>query len=240
MQPWLRSKQRSGPWSVLLLVLCVLAGAGALYLQLGAANDWEPAIAAFEAQDRRQPPPPGLVLFVGSSSIRLWDNLTADMAPVPVLKRGISGAHLRDLLYYADRWIMPYRPRAVVIYAGENDLASWWVWPGLVVDRFQRLVEHLRQRDPHLPILVLAIKPSPRFAVRLEEQQEVNRQLRAYCAVTPGLYFVDVASPLLDGQGHPRPELYRDDLHLNAAGYAVWRAQLRPVLLALPNPRAGS
>lgn len=240
MRQWRPFNLRQGPWSVLLLLLGIVAGVAALYLQLGAANDWEPAIAAFEAQDRRQPPPPDRVLFVGGSSIRLWDSLAADMAPVPVLKRGISGAQLRDLLYYADRWITPYRPRVVVIYAGENDLASWWVWPGLVEDRFQRLVEYLRQHNPTLPILMLAIKPSPRFAARLERQQEANRQLQAYCATTPGLYFVDVASPLLDAQGRPRPELYRDGLHLNGAGYAIWRAQLRPALLALLNSRAGS
>lgn len=237
---WLRSTVRQGPWNFLLLLFGIVAGSGALYLQLAAANDWEPAIAAFEAQDRRQPPPPDQVLFVGGSSIRLWDNLATDMAPVPVLKRGISGAQLRDLLYYADRWITPYRPRAVVIYAGENDLASWWVWPGLVEDRFQRLVKYLRQRDPTLPILMLAIKPSPRFAARLERQQEANRRLRAYCAATPDLYFVDVASPLLDAQGRMRPELYRDGLHLNGAGYAIWRAQLRPALLTALGHHAGS
>ena len=220
-------------WSVLLALLAAAAGAGILYLGPPATEVWEPAIAAFEAQDRQQPPPSGQVVFVGGSSIRFWDSLAADMAPVPVLNRGFGGAQMRDVLHYADRVITPYRPRAVVIYAGENDLGSWWAWPGLVVNRFQRLVERVRQRDPKLPILVLAIKPSPHFAARLERQREANRQLRAYCETTPGLRFIDVASPLLDAQGRLRPELYRDGLHLNAAGYAVWRERVRPVLLAV-------
>lgn len=218
---------------MLLALLGAAAGAGIIYLRLPAADAWEPAIATFEAQDRQQPPSPSQVVFVGGSSIRFWDSLATDMAPVPVLNRGFGGAQLRDVLHYADRVILPYRPRAVVIYAGENDLGFWWAWPGLVVDRFQHLVERLRQSDPNLPILVLAIKPSPSFVARLERQQEANRRLRAYCETTPGLHFIDVASPLLDAQGRLRPELYRDGLHLNAAGYAVWRAQVRPVLLAV-------
>ena len=228
---------------MLLALLGAAAGAGVIYLRLPAADAWEPAIAAFEAQDRQQPPPLGQVVFVGGSSIRFWDSLAADMAPAPVLNRGFGGARLRDVLYYADRVILPYRPRVVVIYGGENDLGSWWAWPGLIVSRFQQLVERVRQSDPKLPILVLAIKPSLRFAARLERQQEANRQLRAYCEATPGLHFIDVASPLLDTQGRPRPELYRDGLHLNAAGYALWRERVRPVLLAvlgLSSESAGS
>lgn len=220
-------------WAVLLALLGAAAGAGVIYLRLPAADAWEPAIAAFEAQDRQQPPAPGQVVFVGGSSIRRWHTLAADMAPVPVLNRGFGGAHLSDLVYYADRVILPYHPRAVVIYGGENDLGYWWAWPGLVVDRFQTLVRRLREQEPELPILLLAIKPSPHFAARLERQREANQRLRAYCEATPGLHFIDVASPLLDAGGRPRPELYDDGLHLNAAGYALWREQVRPPLLAM-------
>ena len=224
--------RRSGLIALVLPILLAGAAAGFMWLQ-PSATVWEQAIRAFEEQDRQQLPEPGPVIFVGSSSIRFWDTLAADMAPIPVLNRGFGGAHLRDVLHYADRVILPYRPRVVVIYAGENDLGSWWAWPGLIVDRFQQLVERLRQRDPKLPILLLAVKPSPYFAARLERQQEANRQLRAYCEATPGLRFIDVASPLLDAQGRPRPELYRDGLHLNAAGYALWREEVRLVLLEM-------
>lgn len=223
-----------------LAALLLLAGAAAGFAWIQpSATIWEPAIRAFEERDRRQPPEPGRVVFAGSSSIRFWDSLAADMAPIAVLNRGFGGAWLRDVLHYADRVILPYRPRVVVIYAGENDLGSWWARPGLIVERFQQLVERLRQNDPRLPILALAIKPSPYFAARLERQQEVNRRLRAYCEATPGLRFIDVASPLLDAEGRPRPELYRDGLHLNAAGYALWRERVQPVLLAVLGPSSG-
>ncbi len=218
---------------VLLALLVAATGAGILYLRLPAAELWEPAIAAFEAQDRQHPPAPGQVVFIGSSSIRFWDTLAADMAPVPVINRGFGGAQLSDLRYYADRVILPYHPRAVVVGAGENDLGFWWAWPGLVVDRFQALVKQLRQRDPKLPILFLSIKPSPHFANRLERQREANQRLKAYCEATPGLQFIDVASSMQDAGGRPRLELYRDGLHLNVAGYAVWRERVRPPLLAL-------
>ncbi len=218
-------------WRGALALLIGMAVGISTVLWLKADSTWESAIAAFEAQDRRQPPALGQVVFVGSSTLRFWRTLAADMAPVPVLNRGFGGAWLRDVLRYADRIITPYQPRAVVVYAGENDLGSRWASPDTVVEQFRQLTENLRTADPHLPILLLAIKPSPYFAARLAQQQEANRQLRAYCETTPGLYFIDVARPLLSATGRPRPEWYRDGLHLNAAGYAVLRDQVRPVLL---------
>ena len=218
-------------WWIGLALLAGIAFAAAVLWS--PAPDWEPAIQAFEAQGCGSPTEPGPALFVGSSSIRFWDTLAADLAPIPVLNRGFGGAQLPDLLRYADRIILPCQPRAVVIYAGENDLGAWWVWPGRVVDRFRQLVERLRQANPELPIVLLAIKPSPYFAHRRARQTEANRLLRAYCEATPGLAFIDVASLLLDADGGLRPELYRDGLHLNAGGYALWREQVRPVLLAI-------
>ncbi len=220
-------------WGTLLLLLISLAGLVAVFAPWQPEPDWEPAIGAFETQDRRQPPQPGQVVFVGSSSIRFWHTLAADMAPAPVLNRGFGGAQLRDVLRYANRIILPYQPRAVVVYGGENDLGSRWSRPDTVLEQFQQLVERLHQADPDLPILLLAIKPSPYYARRLPQQTEANRLLRAYCDATPGLRFIDVASPLLGAGGQPRPELFRDNLHLNAAGYRLWRERVRPALLAV-------
>ncbi|MGB5064415.1 MAG: SGNH/GDSL hydrolase family protein [Candidatus Competibacter sp.] len=217
----------------MLLLLISLAGLVAVFVLWQPKLGWESAISAFETQDRRQPPQPGQVVFVGSSSIRFWHTLATDMAPAPVLNRGFGGARLRDMLRYANRIILPYQPRAVVVYGGENDLGSRWSRPDTVLERFQQLVERLRQVDPNLPILLLAIKPSPYYAHRLPQQTEANRLLRAYCDATPGLRFIDVASPLLGAGGQPRPELFRDGLHLNAAGYRTWRERVRPVLLAV-------
>ena len=218
-------------WRGALALLIGMAAGIPAVLWLTADPPWESAIAAFEAQDRRQPPAPGQVVFVGSSTFRFWRTLAADMAPVPVLNRGFGGAWLRDVLRYADRIITPYQPRAVVVYAGENDLGFRWSSPDTVVEQFRQLTENLRTAHAHLPILLLAIKPSPHFAARLAQQQEANRRLRAYCEDTPGLYFIDIARPLLSATGRPRPELYRDGLHLNAAGYAVLRDQVYSVLL---------
>jgi len=238
VNPFIRPLPPRWRWLVLAMLIAVLSLGALLLLQ--PADDWEPAIIAFESQDRQQPPAPGQVVFVGSSSIRFWDTLAADMAPVPVLNRGFGGAWLRDVVHYAERIITPYRPRLVVVYAGENDLGSRWSRPGAVVDRFQQLVARLRQHDPALPIVLLAIKPSPYYMQRLSAQAEANRQLRAYCETTPGLRFIDVASPLLNATGQPRPEFYRDGLHLNAAGYAVLRDQVRPVLLDMLGLRSVS
>jgi hypothetical protein len=115
---------RRGWRGALLLLLIGIVGGELTVVFLPPGEDWEPAITAFETQDRRQPPKPGQVVFAGSSSIRFWHTLAADMAPIPVLNRGFGGAHLRDVLRYADRIVTPYRPQAVVVYAGENDLGS--------------------------------------------------------------------------------------------------------------------
>ncbi|MDG4554676.1 MAG: GDSL-type esterase/lipase family protein [Candidatus Competibacter sp.] len=239
---WRRLSQRWPPRMPALILIAAVFLSALSFWQLQ-TDHWEAAIRAFETEDRLRPPQPGRVVFVGSSSIRFWHTLAADMAPIPVLNRGFGGSRLHDILRYSDRIILPYQPRAVVVYGGENDLGGRWSRPETVLERFQRLVEHLRQTDPALPILLLAIKPSPYYQQRLSQQVEANQRLRAYCEATPGLRFIDVASPLLGADGRPRPELFQDGLHLNAAGYRLWRERVRPALLAaldLNSESAGS
>ena len=188
-------------------------------------------IAAFGALDASAPPPDAPIVFVGSSSIRLWTALTADMAPLPVLNRGFGGSQLPHLIHYVDETVARYLPRAVVVYAGDNDLdPSTGKSAGDVARDFGTLVATIHAYAPGAHIYFLSIKPSPRRWTRWPEMKRANELIEAQCASDPRLSFVDVATPLLEN-GQPRAELFRfDGLHLNELGYLEWKRALRPIL----------
>jgi lysophospholipase L1-like esterase len=225
-----------------LLVLLVSAAVWArLLLQIQRADFWESQIRAFEEADRLRPPASGAVVFTGSSSIRLWRTLERDLAPLRVLNRGFGGCHLAHVNKFVGRVVLPYLPRAVVLYAGENDLA----WPSrktpaAVLEDFKRLVATVQERLPGTRVYFLAIKRSPIRRGRWAAMDEANRLVREFAAGREGVVFLDTSMPLLDARGVPRPEYlpwYR--LHLTAKGYGLWASILRPVLeadLALGGP----
>ncbi|MDI9239591.1 SGNH/GDSL hydrolase family protein [Lysobacter sp. LF1] len=225
---------------VLLLGLALLAACSTLPATRDAAaataNDsaqFEPDIAAFERVDSGVRRMPGSVVFVGSSSIRLWDSLGEDFPGVAVINRGFGGSRVRDSTYYADRIVTPYQPRAIVFYAGDNDLQEGRT-PRQVRDDFVAFVERVRGTLPQVPIAFIAIKPSPSRVALLPQVREANALVRAYAAEEDGIDFLDVYLPMLDGEGQPRDELFLDDqLHMNRSGYAIWAGVVRPWLAGL-------
>ena len=194
-------------------------------------RQWEADIRRFEEADRASPPRPGGVLFVGSSSIRLWEGLGEDFPDQEVIQRGFGGSQLGDVLYYAPRIVLPYRPRLVVVYAGDNDLAEGRTPEQLFAD-YRRLVALVHRRLPRTRIAFVAIKPSPARWHLVAPMRRANALVRAYAARDPRrLLFVDVFTPMLGANGRPRPELFVDDsLHMSPAGYALWRQALAPVV----------
>jgi lysophospholipase L1-like esterase len=191
---------------------------------------WEQDMQRFAAEDARTPPPQGGVLFIGSSSIRMWDSLANDFPGVPVIKRGFGGSELRDSTWYADRIIVPYRPRLVVLYAGENDLHSGRS-PQQVHRDFVAFVRRVRRDLPGVRIAYIASKPSPSRAGLLEAQRQANALIRRETELGDGIDFIDVFTPMLDAQGKPRQALFIEDrLHLNRAGYLLWRDIIAPYL----------
>jgi lysophospholipase L1-like esterase len=223
--------------TLVVLALLALAGVagGAWVLQaMQGAEFWESAIVAFEESDRAAPPPPGAIVFTGSSSIRMWSSLQQDMAPLTVLNRGFGGSHIAHVNHFADRIVTPYRPSAVVLYAGDNDLASGSdKTPESVFGDFQRFVGIVHGAQPDARIYFLAIKPSLSRWDRWPLMRDANARIAAFAAETPRVEYVDVATPMLGADGAPRPELFvLDGLHMNEAGYALWTGIVRPVLLA--------
>jgi len=191
---------------------------------------WQAALDAFAADDRAHAPQAGGVVFVGSSSIRLWDKLETQFPDVPVIKRGFGGSRLADCAEHVAELVLPYRPRLVVLYAGDNDLAEGRT-PQQVLHSLQAFVAQVRTALPDTRVAYVSIKPSPSRATLLPRVREANELARAWLATDPQLAYVDVFSAMLDPSGRPRPELFLPDaLHLNATGYSVWHDALAGVV----------
>lgn len=200
---------------------------------LATPDQWTADIDKFAAADAAQPPPAGAVVFVGSSSIRLWDSLATDFPGVRTINRGFGGSELADSVFYADRIVIPYQPRLVVVYAGENDLADTKTpkSPEKVLADFRAFRTKVHAALPAARIIFLSIKESPSRERIRSQVRAANNLIAADCATDPRCTFVDMAKPLLDANGNYRPDLFKADrLHLNPQGYAIWTRVLAPYL----------
>lgn len=195
-----------------------------------AAGRFEKDILAFEERDRAEGLHAGCVLFIGSSSIRGWQSLEQDFAGLDVINRGFGGSAVRDSTLYLDRIVVPHKPRLIVFYAGDNDIAGGRS-PQQVLKDYKQFVSRAQAALPRTRIAFISIKPSPlrwKFAPRMAE---ANRLVAEYSRRTPGLDFIDVWPSMLDRDGQPRRELFKADmLHLNESGYKLWTAIVRPHL----------
>lgn len=193
---------------------------------------WEEDMTRFAKADATDPPKPHGVLFVGSSSIRFWESLAADFPGVEVINRGFGGSEIRDSTWYADRIVVPYKPRLIVLYAGDNDLNSGRS-PQQLREDFVAFVARVRRDLPRARIAYISVKPSPARAQLMPKMAEANRLIRQAAAGMRQVDFIDVYTPMLGSDGQPRRELFGDDqLHMTAAGYALWRDTVRPYLAA--------
>lgn len=225
----------------LLLLLLMLASwpAWQLYTEVQKAKSedplvWEEAVAALEAGSRGECRPGECVLFVGSSSIRLWRTLAEDMAPIPVLRHGFGGAKLNDVVHYADRLVTPFRPRAVVVFAGTNDIdPAASKTPDVLLSSYQALVGRIRSAQPDVPVYYIGITPSPlRWSVWPIARQ-ANALIEAWSDGDANLHVIDTSVALLGENGEPDRDNYIfDGLHLSARGYDAWTGIIRPRLLA--------
>ncbi|WP_119153676.1 SGNH/GDSL hydrolase family protein [Caldimonas tepidiphila] len=217
---------------VLLSALFLNAQAVPLADAPGAAERWAESFAGFDEADRRAPPPSGGVLFVGSSSIRMWDGLEASFGDgPPVIKRGFGGSQMADCARHLERLVTRYRPQQVFVYAGENDLAEGRT-PQQVLESFASFADGVQRALPGTRIVYLSIKPSPLREALLPQVREANRLIERHVAARPHLAYIDLHTPMLGADGRPRAELFgADRLHLNAQGYRLWQQLIAAHLL---------
>lgn len=198
------------------------------------SDPWEADIQAFETADEAGPPLIESVLFVGSSSIRMWTTLEEDFAGVPIINRGFGGSEITDIIRFADRIVFPYQPRTIFFYAGDNDIANGKSAADVAAD-FQRFVDLVHESLPFTPIAFISIKPSQARWEVLGEMRKANALIREYAASTDLVEYVDVFTRMLDAAGRPRAELFAEDgLHLNENGYRLWREVSAPFLAPEP------
>jgi lysophospholipase L1-like esterase len=217
-------------------VLC-MGFMGVAYRQLGvplwAQQEWEPTIRGFEQQDKAHPAPAGVVVFTGSSSIAYWSSLVNDMKPLNAINRGFGGSEYSDVNYYADRIVIAYRPAAVVVYAGDNDLASGGRKTAQsVAHDVQQFVRLVHAKLPQTWVFVVSIKPSLARWKRWPEMQAANQLIRDFLSTQDHAAYIDVATPMLDKNGRLSPDLFiSDGLHPSAKCYAMWTSIIKPVVL---------
>jgi lysophospholipase L1-like esterase len=193
-------------------------------------------IEAFEAKDRQNMPEPGGILFVGSSSIRIWK--TDEAFPGKhVINRGFGGSHISDSIAYANRIILPYKPKLIVFYAGDNDIAAGKS-PERVVGDFKTLLGMIHDALPETKVVYIDIKPSISRWKLHDKMDEVNRGIAEMAEKDPLLTTVSIEKEMLGADGKPRPELFRPDgLHMSDKGYEIWNKKLRPYVEAAAGGR---
>jgi len=193
---------------------------------------FEGAIKKFEAADAESMPPKGAVVVAGSSSVRMWHGrLAEDLAPLTVVGRGFGGSNMNELLFYLDRIVLKYQPRAVVIYEGDNDIAQG-VSPAVVAQTFEQVLHKIEKAQPGCRVYILAVKPSLKRQAMWPKMQRLNARFIAIAEENPNVTYLDTATPMLTAAGEPDPALFvNDGLHLNRDGYKRWRDAVRPVLV---------
>jgi len=191
---------------------------------------FESEIRAFEKADSVSPPPRNPIVFTGSSSIRLWENLQTTFPGKPVLQRGFGGSVLSQVLHFADRIIIPYQPKQVVVYAGENDIASGQTGQQ-TYERFVALFEYVRKKLPNVQFSFISIKPSPSRRQFFAEVDVANRLIKDYLAKQRHTDFIDIRPVMLGKNGQPVSSLFKpDSLHMLPEGYKRWTAVVGPYL----------
>jgi lysophospholipase L1-like esterase len=190
---------------------------------------WEPDVAGFEDQDRRVPPQKGGIVFVGASSIVRW-KVAESFPDLPVINRGFGGSEMADTAHFAARTVLPYEPRIVVLYPGENDIARG-VSPETVAAGFERLLATVHGALPKTRILVIGLKPTPARWRFNHQMLETNRLLRDIAARNPLITYISVEKAMLGPDKLPRPDLFiGDGQHMTPAGYEIWTDIVRPHL----------
>jgi lysophospholipase L1-like esterase len=182
---------------------------------------WEAEIVRIEKRLKANPPRPGGVIFIGSSTIRLWD-LKKSFPGVDYANAGFGGSEIRDCTHFVPRLVAPFQPKTIVFFAGDNDIASNRK-PEQVLTDFKTFAAVVHKDVPKCRVLFISVKPSIARWAKFDVQQKANKLVKAFCETDDRLGYVDIVAAMLDSNGKPNPELFqKDGLHMNALGYEKW------------------
>ena len=194
-------------------------------------DKFESTIIEFEQEDQKDGYNSNTVLFTGSSSIKMWKSLHKDMSPIPVINRGFGGSTIPEVTYYADRIILPHKPKIIVFYCGENDLANEESKSSLALKSFKKFHKYMQKNLPETKVFFIAIKPSIRRWNYWDKMSEANAKLSKFMSKKDNYFFVDTASLMLDDNGVVLQDIFiKDNLHMNAKGYDLWTNMIKPIL----------
>ena len=198
---------------------------------------FRPAIDAFLAAEAEAPPPKGAIVATGSSSMRGWHGRIAeDLSPLTIIPRGFGGSNMKDVRHFLDELVLRHAPRAVLLYEGDNDAAAG-ATPDEILAHFDAITAGIHEKLPQTRIYIIAVKPSIRRWQIWETMSATNAMLANRAAKDASLTFIDIATPMLGEDGKPLPEIFvADNLHMNDAGYDIWRDTVRPIVVEAELP----
>ncbi|MFN0018320.1 MAG: SGNH/GDSL hydrolase family protein [Pirellulaceae bacterium] len=212
---------------VLVLALCIQFSRGE---ERSPLNKFEGEIKAFEETDKKSPPPQQAILFVGASGIKLWKTLKKDFPEHQVINRGFGGSQIADAIHFADRIVIPYKPKTILLQSGGNDINAGKS-PEQVAEDFRIFVERVRGKLPEVRILFMSLQPSPARWTQAEKQKRTNALIRKQVESGKNMAYIDAYDAFLTADGKPREELFvADKLHHNEAGYKIRTALVMPFL----------
>jgi lysophospholipase L1-like esterase len=217
--------------SLALAVLSTLLVGGRLQAQTAVAeNRFENVVRAYEAADRTAPPPQGAILLAGDSQFYRWKTLHEDLPGYTIINRGIDSFTTQDLVFFAGRLVLPYKPRLIVLHVGGNDVNNGRT-PEQVLSAFQAFVREVRAALPAVPIAFSSLTPGPGRWSQAALRKETNLLIKNYVATQPGLMFIDLWDKMLTPDGQPREDLWVEDrIHPNHAGYLIRVGIMKPLL----------
>jgi lysophospholipase L1-like esterase len=194
-----------------------------------ANKKWAEEIAKLEARDKSESYPDDAILFIGSSSIRMWKGLDEDIAPYRGINRGYGGARYSDLAVFAQRLITPHKYAAAVVFVANDIVGKPADTP---LDELDRLVRHIvdvsKKHQPDAPVLIVEITPTESRFAAYPQIRKANFVLREIALTEPGVFLVETNDYYLTPDRKPIADYFLDDrLHQNPTGYELWGSLIK-------------
>jgi len=220
----------------LILLTCLpIAATGLSFAHDDDKKTWDPEVkwasadAAFKKKDAENLPKPGGIVFLGSSSFRMWD-VERSFPDLNVINRGFGGSTMPDAVHFAERWVVPLKPKCILIYEGDNDIKNGHTAEEVFAN-YQALIQIFDRTLPDTAVIFVPIKPSISRWTLWPEMKKANKLIADFSARRENLYYADIVTPMFEFNGLPKAFLFKSDgLHLNDVGYEIWKSAIDPVI----------